>query len=180
MPRRLDARQPDFAGAFATLLSEKREAAVDVRDAVAAILADVRLRGDAALIDYTRRFDRLDLMPAGLAIAAVPVSFYIAGLIHHDSYTSNTALLAGQAVFDAEIVTIAIKDIDRRMPPREVGPNGNFSDTWFRTQNRGGGGFGSFPSGHTAGPAMTLPFGVRCRVVAGSQPKLVIEESAVD
>ena len=37
-----------------------------------------------------------------------------------------------------------------------------------------------FPSGHTAGPAMTLPFGVRCRVVAGGQPKLVVEESAVD
>lgn len=36
-----------------------------------------------------------------------------------------------------------------------------------------------FPSGHTTGPAMTLPFGVACRVVAGSQPKLVIEESAV-
>ncbi len=37
-----------------------------------------------------------------------------------------------------------------------------------------------FPSGHTTGPAMTLPFGVQCRVVARSQPKLVIEESAVD
>jgi muramoyltetrapeptide carboxypeptidase LdcA involved in peptidoglycan recycling len=37
-----------------------------------------------------------------------------------------------------------------------------------------------FPSGHTTGPAITLPFGTRCRVVSGSQPKLVIEESAVD
>jgi muramoyltetrapeptide carboxypeptidase len=37
-----------------------------------------------------------------------------------------------------------------------------------------------FPSGHTNGPAMTLPFGVACRVVAGSQPRLVIEEAAVD
>jgi muramoyltetrapeptide carboxypeptidase len=36
-----------------------------------------------------------------------------------------------------------------------------------------------FPSGHTTGPAMTLPFGVRCRVVAGSTPRLVIEEAAV-
>ena len=35
-----------------------------------------------------------------------------------------------------------------------------------------------FPSGHTTGPAMTLPFGVRCRVVAGSSPRLVIEEAA--
>ena len=36
-----------------------------------------------------------------------------------------------------------------------------------------------FPSGHTTGPAMTLPFGVLCRVVSGSQPRLVIEEAAV-
>ena len=36
-----------------------------------------------------------------------------------------------------------------------------------------------FPSGHTTGPAMTLPFGVTARVVAESHPRLVIEESAV-
>jgi muramoyltetrapeptide carboxypeptidase len=36
-----------------------------------------------------------------------------------------------------------------------------------------------FPSGHTTGPAMTLPLGVRCRVVADGRPRLVIEESAV-
>lgn len=36
-----------------------------------------------------------------------------------------------------------------------------------------------FPSGHTTGPAMTLPFGVGCRVLAGSSPRLVIEEAAV-
>jgi muramoyltetrapeptide carboxypeptidase len=36
-----------------------------------------------------------------------------------------------------------------------------------------------FPSGHTTGPAMTLPFGVRCRVVAGSRPRLIVDESAV-
>jgi len=37
-----------------------------------------------------------------------------------------------------------------------------------------------FPSGHTTGPALTLPFGVRCRVVAGASPKVVIEEAAVE
>jgi muramoyltetrapeptide carboxypeptidase len=36
-----------------------------------------------------------------------------------------------------------------------------------------------FPSGHTTGPAMTLPLGVRARVIGGPQPRLVIEESAV-
>jgi muramoyltetrapeptide carboxypeptidase len=36
-----------------------------------------------------------------------------------------------------------------------------------------------FPSGHTAGPAITLPLGVACRVVADAAPRLVIEEAAV-
>jgi muramoyltetrapeptide carboxypeptidase len=37
-----------------------------------------------------------------------------------------------------------------------------------------------FPSGHTVSPAMTLPFGVRCRVVGGARPRVVIEEAAVE
>ena len=37
-----------------------------------------------------------------------------------------------------------------------------------------------FPSGHTIGPAMTLPFGVACRLVADARPRLVIEEAAVE
>jgi muramoyltetrapeptide carboxypeptidase len=37
-----------------------------------------------------------------------------------------------------------------------------------------------FPSGHTAGPAMTLPLGVSCRVVAERRPRLVIEEAAIE
>ncbi len=36
-----------------------------------------------------------------------------------------------------------------------------------------------FPSGHTTGPAMTLPFGVACRVVADVHPRVIITESAV-
>ena len=36
-----------------------------------------------------------------------------------------------------------------------------------------------FPSGHTTGAAMTLPFGVSCRVIADNHPRLVFEESAV-
>jgi muramoyltetrapeptide carboxypeptidase len=36
-----------------------------------------------------------------------------------------------------------------------------------------------FPSGHTSGPSLTLPLGVRCRVIAGPRPRIVIEEAAV-
>jgi len=79
----------------------------------------------------------------------VPVTFYIAGLLDHDSYSSNTALLAGEAVFDAALVTMVLKDIDRRLTPGQVGPDGSYSDTWFQNPQRSAGGFGSFPSGHT-------------------------------
>ena len=37
-----------------------------------------------------------------------------------------------------------------------------------------------FPSGHTSGPAMTLPLGVACRVIADNKPRLVIAEAAVE
>jgi muramoyltetrapeptide carboxypeptidase len=36
-----------------------------------------------------------------------------------------------------------------------------------------------FPAGHATGAAMTLPFGVTCRMIADSRPRLIIEESAV-
>ena len=65
MAIRLDARDTDFEAAFAALLSGKREASVDVTDVVTKIIADIRARGDAALVEYTRRFDRLDGLTAG-------------------------------------------------------------------------------------------------------------------
>jgi histidinol dehydrogenase len=68
MPVRLDVRDPGFEAAFAAVLAAKRESAPDVDDTVAAILADVRARGDDAVIDYTRRFDRLELTPDTLRV----------------------------------------------------------------------------------------------------------------
>ncbi|MEX5729992.1 histidinol dehydrogenase [Rhodovulum iodosum] len=70
MPVFLDSTDSGFAAAFAALLTAKREDSVDVDDAVAAIIADVRARGDAALIDLTEKFDRLRLTPETLAFSA--------------------------------------------------------------------------------------------------------------
>lgn len=67
MPILLSTARPDFEHAFARLLAMKREDAADVNDSVAQIIAEVRARGDAALVDLTRRFDRLDLSGRGLA-----------------------------------------------------------------------------------------------------------------
>lgn len=68
MAIRLDASSKDFEEAFEALLGAKRESSVDVNDAVARIVADVRARGDAALIEYTHRFDRLALTAESLRV----------------------------------------------------------------------------------------------------------------
>jgi histidinol dehydrogenase len=73
MPIRLDSQSPDFAARFAALLAMKRETAEDVEQSVRAIIAEVRARGDAALIDLTRKFDRVDLGAMGLRVPAVEI-----------------------------------------------------------------------------------------------------------
>lgn len=57
MPRRLDTRDAGFACDFEALIRSERAGAEDVDAAVAAILADVRARGDEAVAEYTERFD---------------------------------------------------------------------------------------------------------------------------
>ena len=68
MPIRLDARAPDFAERFHAFLDTKREAAGDVEQVVRAILKDVADRGDAALLELTRKYDRVDLDASGLKV----------------------------------------------------------------------------------------------------------------
>jgi histidinol dehydrogenase len=69
MAQRLDAREPSFPKAFAELLSAKREVSEDVDQAVRAIIEEVVVRGDEALIDFTYRFDGLALQPETLRIS---------------------------------------------------------------------------------------------------------------
>ena len=66
----LDANAPGFEADFVALLNAKRESAEDVDATVAAILNDVRARGDAALAEYCLRFDRVDIARLGLRISA--------------------------------------------------------------------------------------------------------------
>ena len=73
MPAFLSTDAPDFEARFAELLSLKRESAPDVDAAVAAILDDVRARGDAAVIEATARYDRLELTRETLAVSAAEI-----------------------------------------------------------------------------------------------------------
>jgi len=80
MPRFLDFEAPDFEAQFLAFLGDKREASVDVDDAVTAILRDVETRGDAAIIELTSKFDRLDLTPETFAFTAAEIDAAIASV----------------------------------------------------------------------------------------------------
>jgi histidinol dehydrogenase len=78
MPVILDSTAPDFDAAFTALLSAKREDSPDVDQVVADIIADVRARGDAAVLELTEKFDRLSLTADTLRITADEVSEAVA------------------------------------------------------------------------------------------------------
>ena len=61
MPIRLDSSSNDFSERFNALLAMKREVSADIESATRAIVDDVATRGDEALIEATRKFDRLEL-----------------------------------------------------------------------------------------------------------------------
>ena len=74
----LNTTDADFEAAFTALLNEARETTARVDGAVAEIIAAVRARGDAALLDYTTRFDRHT--PATLRITAEEIDAATAGI----------------------------------------------------------------------------------------------------
>jgi histidinol dehydrogenase len=73
MPVRLDLSSADFPERFASFLAAKREVSADIEAATRAIVDDVADRGDIALIEATRRFDRLDLDAARLRITTAEI-----------------------------------------------------------------------------------------------------------
>ena len=73
MPIRLNSSAPDFADRFKAFLATKREVADDVEQAVRAIIADVVARGDPALVELTRKFDRFDPGQSGLRVTLAEI-----------------------------------------------------------------------------------------------------------
>ena len=78
--KRLSTADPDFPAAFERLLTQARETTELVGQEVGGIIADVRSRGDAALIDCTARFDRLTLTPDRLAVSEAEIDEAVAGV----------------------------------------------------------------------------------------------------
>ena len=80
MAVKLNTRDPGFEHAFEALLGLKREVSEDVDHTVRGIIADVRQRGDTAVIELTRRFDRLEIDARGLRIGSNEIKAAVAGV----------------------------------------------------------------------------------------------------
>ena len=87
MALRLDAAAPDFEQRFQAYLDIGREDAEQVDHVVAEIVARVVAEGDAALLDYTNRFDRLDLTADRLRITPDEIAAH-AGTIGYEVLTA--------------------------------------------------------------------------------------------
>ncbi|WP_332691761.1 histidinol dehydrogenase [Bosea sp. (in: a-proteobacteria)] len=91
MPIRLDARDAGFEQAFSALLATKREVSEDVDQVAASIIAEVRARGDEALLGYTSRFDGLDLTPATLRVTDAEIDAAVAACTREQLAALETA-----------------------------------------------------------------------------------------
>jgi len=107
MPHRLDTRAAGFEAAFAALVAGKHELDEDVDAAVAVILDEVKRRGDEALIELTRRFDRMDLTPARLRVAPAEID-------------AARAACAPEALAALEFAAERIAAYHRRQLPAEL------------------------------------------------------------
>jgi membrane-associated phospholipid phosphatase len=84
-----------------------------------------------------------------IGTVVAPVSLYAFGLIRKDSKMQRTALLAGEAVADSEVLATVLKGATKRLRPADIAAGGNYSDSWFESSGSPLLAKGSFPSGHT-------------------------------
>jgi membrane-associated phospholipid phosphatase len=104
-------------------------------------------RNSAAFDEFADVFSTTN---TGIVEIGVPVITYMVGLLRHDSYTQQTAMLAGEAYLDSAIPHVVIKLVSRRLRPAAVAPNHDFRDTFFQSPVGLLGKGSSFPSGHAA------------------------------
>jgi len=95
MPKRLNATDENFTSTFNAVVAAKRDTEADVSDVVKDIIADVRNRGDEAIIEYTRRFDRFDISENDMR---VPVQQIEAAREKCDSDTLKALELAAERI----------------------------------------------------------------------------------
>jgi histidinol dehydrogenase len=91
MPQFLSTTDADFDARFTAILNAKREDSPDVDDVVAGIIADVRKRGDAAVLELTAKFDRLVLTAAQLRVSEAEIDAEIARVPEAERIALETA-----------------------------------------------------------------------------------------
>ena len=84
MPHFLNTTDADFEARFVELLAMKREDSPDVDHIVAGIIADVRARGDAAVLELTAKFDRLELTSDTLRFTDAQIDAFCAQVSSED------------------------------------------------------------------------------------------------
>ena len=103
MPVYLSTSDAEFESSFSALLAAKREDAPDVDDTVAAIIADVRARGDAAVLELTARFDRVELTADRLAFGTDEIDRECAGIAAEDRAALELAARRIQAYHERQM-----------------------------------------------------------------------------
>ncbi len=106
MAQRLDARAPGFAAQFENFVNFKRDACQDIGASVTAILADVRTRGDTALIELGERFDKVKLTPASLRVTQGEIE-------------AAKAQCSKQVLAALDVAASRIEDFHRRQLPKD-------------------------------------------------------------
>lgn len=165
MPLRLDHGEPDFESRFAAFLTTKREVSEDVDAIVRDIIARVRSEGDAALIDYTKQFDHLDLAQAGIAVTEAEIDAAVASV---DADTMAALELAHSRIASHHA---------RQMPQddRYVDPIGvELGSRWTAVESAGlyvPGGTASYPSSVLMNAVPAKVAGVERIVIAVPSPR---------
>lgn len=103
MPQFLDVTAPDFEARFVALLGAKREDSPDVDTVVADIIADVRARGDAAVLELTAKFDHLELTPNQIAFSSDEIDAAIAEVSGSDRAALELAAERIQAYHERQM-----------------------------------------------------------------------------
>jgi hypothetical protein len=118
--------------------------------AVAGVTAGLILADRSVASDFrtTTAFGQFNRAFSGrnteIGLIAMPLAFYGASLIRHDGYAQQTAIEAGEALLDAEILSLSLQHITQRPGPGGFSATGPGNEQWFSGQK------GSFPSGHSA------------------------------
>ncbi len=121
---RLDSAAPDFGARLRSLLAHEPEQDERIAQTVAEIIAAVRERGDVALLEYTRRFDRVEVSAAAdLEIPAAELGSALAGLAPEVRLALETAAARVRAFHERQLaVSWSYQEVDGTRLGQRVTP----------------------------------------------------------